>query len=745
LISKHLPHLFALLLILPQAVHGLALPHLPTQHTRHKINIASLQDTSTYASKQASISVSGTYGYGSSATITGSQTTINGNYASVQEQSGLKAGDNGFQIKVKGNTDLKGAVIEASDAAIKDNKNTLSTATLTTSEIHNRSDYDALSVSVSAGTGGVGAPMALNASDKDESNTRSGISGAVINITDDKKQKELTGKKGEATVASLNRDVATGKDTSGAIGNNLDVAEVQASLTVTQTFVQQANTFVASMATKSEKLKAEGDAKQKQAAKETDPERQQQLQAEAKDLYQQSTDSEADSKLWQPGGTYRQIATALTAAAGGNVTSGTSQFIQGAAVNYLQSMGAEQIKALAKDIGGEGSPAHIALHGLLACGGASAQGSDCGSAAMGASAGVVINTLLAGDPSKMTATQKENRRNLVATLVAGIAAGTGANSSGIVAATNAATIETENNHLSPKLSVIRNIAKSACDANPADTNACNTKNALNDLDKASKKQMDDLIAAGKAKVSGAYDEAQKIVDARNAIAQSEKNTCQPPFNCAGNYQPSAKENALAAAQLPKWGGGEATPMADPVTAYVLLRFGMATPTVSLASALGGAGGEAANQWLYSGEVNNYEKIAYNAMAAWATGPIAANLNGVVPLAILGGTTNAGVTAYNNSQQGSNDSVSASFGFGMLGGGAGVGAGNLASQTSSRMITSTIDNPSHNPLLGVLLTGPSIVKVPNQEAAAVMNMFGSTLGQAGVSAGAPTVPRSSTIP
>jgi hypothetical protein len=488
LISKHLPHLFALLLILPQAVHGLALPHLPAQHSCRKINIASLQDTSTYASKQASLSASGTVGFGTvaSATITASQTTINGNYASVTEQSGLKAGDNGFQIKVKGNTDLKGAVIEASDAAIKDNKNTLSTATLTTSEIHNRSDYDALSVSVSAGTGGVGAPMALNASDKDESNTRSGISGAVINITDDKKQKELTGKKGEATVASLNRDVATGKDTSGAIGNNLDVAEVQASLTVTQTFVQQANTFVASMATKSEKLKAEGDAKQKQAAKETDPERQQQLQAEAKDLYQQSTDSEADSKLWQPGGTYRQIATALTAAAGGNVTSGTSQFIQGAAVNYLQSMGAEQIKALAKDIGGEGSPAHIALHGLLACGGASAQGSDCGSAAMGASAGVVINTLLAGDPSKMTATQKENRRNLVATLMAGIAAGSSANSSGIVAATNAATIETENNYLGkkspamPQLSEKERyaVAKADCANGKGDAGACKTQKQL---------------------------------------------------------------------------------------------------------------------------------------------------------------------------------------------------------------------------------------------------------------------------
>jgi hypothetical protein len=523
LISKLLPYLFALLLILPQAAHGYALPHLPAQHTRHKINIASLQDTSTYASKQASISVSGTYGYGSSATITGSQTSINGNYASVTEQSGLKAGDGGFQIKVKGNTDLKGAVIEASDAAIKDNKNTLSTATLTTSEIHNRSDYDALSVSVSAGTGGVGAPMALNASDKDESNTRSGISGAVINITDDKKQKELTGKKGEATVASLNRDVATGKDTSGAIGNNLDVAEVQASLTVTQTFVQQANTFVASMATKSEKLKAEGDAKQKQAAKETDPERQQQLQAEAKDLYQQSTDSEADSKLWQPGGTYRQIATALTAAAGGNVTSGTSQFIQGAAVNYLQSLGAEQIKALAKDIGGEGSPAHIALHGLLACGGASAQGSDCGSAAMGASVGVVINTLLAGDPSKMTATQKENRRNLVATLVAGIAAGSSANSSGIVAATNAATIETENNWLKDKSASIPALSEKARseqankDCSDGNKAQCGVAKELRDLSVARDRQLAMACAGGpSAECSAAARDA--IINGNNVFS-----------------------------------------------------------------------------------------------------------------------------------------------------------------------------------------------------------------------------------
>lgn len=117
--------------------------------------------------------------------------------------------------------------------------------------------------------------------------------------------------------------------------------------------------------------------------------------------------------------------------------------LQGAAVNYLQSLGAEQIKVLASQLGGEGSPAHTALHGILACGGASAQGADCGTAAMGASAGVVINTLLGGDPNTMTAQEKEDRKNLVTSLVAGIATASGSNN--VSTATNAAQVETENN------------------------------------------------------------------------------------------------------------------------------------------------------------------------------------------------------------------------------------------------------------------------------------------------------------
>lgn len=75
---------------------------------------------------------------------------------------------------------------------------------------------------------------------------------------------------------------------------------------------------------------------------------------------------------------------------------------------------------------------------------------------------------------------------------------------------------------------------------------------------------------------------------------------------------------------------------------------------------------------------------------------------------------------------------------MLGGVAGVGAGKLSGLAGSRVLTQAISNPNFDPSLGVLLTGPSMIQVPNQGAAAVMNMLGGTAGQAGVAAVAPPV-------
>src|SRR5690606_21766313 len=73
--------------------------------------IDSLQDIHTFRSKDQSVGGSVTVGGGASGSLNVGQQKIDSDYASVTEQSGIKAGDGGFDIRVEGNTDLKGAVI----------------------------------------------------------------------------------------------------------------------------------------------------------------------------------------------------------------------------------------------------------------------------------------------------------------------------------------------------------------------------------------------------------------------------------------------------------------------------------------------------------------------------------------------------------------------------------------------------------------------------------------------------------
>lgn len=131
--------------------------------------------------------------------------------------------------------------------------------------------------------------------------------------------------------------------------------------------------------------------------------------------------------------------TALTAAASGNVTGTTAQFTQAAALNYLQSLGAEKIKYIADSLHDE--MVRAALHGALAYGGAVARGQSGGAAALGASASVLVNTLL-GPVEGVSEEEKDARKNIVTSLVAGLADAGGADAT---SAQHAAQIETENN------------------------------------------------------------------------------------------------------------------------------------------------------------------------------------------------------------------------------------------------------------------------------------------------------------
>lgn len=138
--------------------------------------IESLQDTSTYRSKSESLGANVMVGYGFSASASAGRQKVDSTYASVAEQSGIKAGDGGFQVNVAGNTALKGGVIASTDVAVREDRNGFETrGTLAQADIDNRADYASNGFIVAAG-GAAGAATGTSASHA-ASTTRSGISG----------------------------------------------------------------------------------------------------------------------------------------------------------------------------------------------------------------------------------------------------------------------------------------------------------------------------------------------------------------------------------------------------------------------------------------------------------------------------------------------------------------------------------------------------------------------------------------
>lgn len=142
--------------------------------------IESEQDTSTYQSKQTSVGVSVSVTDGANIAGNLSREKQSGDFASVNEQSGIFAGDAGFGIKVAGATDLKGAVI-ASTAVPE--RNSLTTGTLTASDIENHESYRASSMSIGGGVSGIGGGSGgTNAvgTDSDHKATTPGTPGTAL-------------------------------------------------------------------------------------------------------------------------------------------------------------------------------------------------------------------------------------------------------------------------------------------------------------------------------------------------------------------------------------------------------------------------------------------------------------------------------------------------------------------------------------------------------------------------------------
>ncbi len=320
------------------------------------LNIQSLQDTSTYDSKQksAGISVSIPIGAGmAGGSFSSSNTKISSDYASVNEQAGIYAGDGGFQVSVNGNTDLKGAVIASNESAIANHKNNLSTDTLTVSNIDNKAEYEGKGVSATVG-GGIqaGLPQLSGAgmgSDKGKANstTVSAISGSAIDIKDNTGQQAQSGTDAVTTIALLNRDVvidkngnavdSQGNSTANAIAPIFDAAKVQkeieAQVKITQAFNQEAPRALATYAVS--KTQPYQDAKDYELIKnraennilltEYELNRLAVLESSGMTLESAQTilnnpQAKSDYENWNGNGNYRRAANIIIAAIGGGST-----------------------------------------------------------------------------------------------------------------------------------------------------------------------------------------------------------------------------------------------------------------------------------------------------------------------------------------------------------------------------------------------------------------------------------------
>ncbi|HGG8459983.1 TPA: hemagglutinin repeat-containing protein, partial [Neisseria meningitidis] len=245
------------------------------QADTRNLHIESVQDTETYQSKQQNGNVQVTVGYGFSASGSYRQSKVKADHASVTGQSGIYAGEDGYQIKVGNHTDLKGGIITSGKSAEDKGKNLFQTATLTASDIQNHSRYEGKSFGIGGSfdlnggwdgtvTDKQGRPtdrISLAAgygsdSDSQSSITKSGINTRNIHITDEAGQLARTGRTAKETEARIYTgiDTETADQHTGRLKNSFDkdavAKEINLQREVTKEFGRNAAQAVAAVADK---------------------------------------------------------------------------------------------------------------------------------------------------------------------------------------------------------------------------------------------------------------------------------------------------------------------------------------------------------------------------------------------------------------------------------------------------------------------------------------------------------------
>ncbi|SIT35880.1 Filamentous hemagglutinin family outer membrane protein [Paraburkholderia ribeironis] len=267
-----------------------------TANVGGNLNIESVQDTTVSTAHQSSAGGGFSISQGGgSASFSAQNGHADSNYAQVNEQAGIQAGSGGFDVNVKGNTNLTGAVISST---ADPSQNSLTTGTLTYSDIQNQSHYDATSNGISAGvgvgntgkalgpgsvsgTGGVSPTISQNESGDSSATTRSAISAGSINITNQAAQTQ--------DVSTLSRDTT---NTNGTVSATPDVNNLLSQQADTMQAAQAAGQVVA------QGIGAYANAQQKAAQDQADA-------AKAADNTDLAAQYQAEADSWAEGGTNR--------------------------------------------------------------------------------------------------------------------------------------------------------------------------------------------------------------------------------------------------------------------------------------------------------------------------------------------------------------------------------------------------------------------------------------------------------
>ncbi|QOF82203.1 VENN motif pre-toxin domain-containing protein [Pseudomonas sp. ADPe] len=365
-----------------------------------------------------------------------SQSKIDSNYKSVQEQTGLYAGKGGFQIDVGNHTQLDGSVIASTAEA---DKNRLSTGTLGWSSLDNKADYKSQqqSVSISSGSDGSGKfisnmpsgmLVAYNHGDSASGTTGSAISNGTLEIRDPANQQQ--------DVASLSRDV---EHANGSISPIFDKEKEQNRLKQVQLIAEIGTQAMDIVRTQGE-INAESKAREELVKNGTPNPTREEIENSA--IYQ------SEMARYGTGSDLQRAAQAITAALQGLAGGDMGAALAGASAPYLAN--------LIKRYTDGNTEAQLMAHAVLGALVAQAQGNSAVAGAAGAAtaeglASTIAKQLYGKGSEDLTEAQKQTvvaLASLAGGMVGGVLEG---GAEGAVAGAKGGQNAVENNEFGGRL------------------------------------------------------------------------------------------------------------------------------------------------------------------------------------------------------------------------------------------------------------------------------------------------------